>query len=232
MLRLICGDALEEMDKLIKESVKVDAIITDPPYNISKKNNFPTMLNKYGRQANRTGIDFGEWDKGFDLYGWLDVAYKLIRSGGTLFFFNSWKNIGEMAKYAEKLGFEAKDMFRWEKTNPMPRNRDRRYIVDFELGVWAVKGKKWTFNRLDPKFQRPKYVGSTVSSNRLHPTQKPVELMEMIIRIHTNKGDLVLDPFVGSGTTGVACKNLNRDFIGIELDKKYFKIAKRRINDA
>ncbi len=234
MIELIQGDALKEMDKLIAQGIKVNAIITDPPYNIARKNNFHTMKNKYGKPAHRRGIDFGEWDKGFDLFSWLDKAVDILDKGGSLFFFNAWKNIGEMSKYAEGLGMEAKDFFRWEKLNPMPRNRDRRYIVDFEVGVWLVKqGAKWTFNRQDPKFERPKFVSGIVSGKEKtkHTTQKPVSLMEHLIKIHTNENDLVLDPFMGSGTTGVACKNLNRNFIGIELDKEYFEIAKKRIYD-
>ena len=234
MIKLIHGDCLEEMDKLIKQGVKVDAVITDPPYNIARKNNFHTMKNKYGEPVHRKGIDFGEWDKGFDLFKWIEGAVQLLDKNGSLFFFNDWKNVGEMAKYAEKLGMEAKDLFRWEKTNPMPRNRDRRYIVDFELGVWMVKKKsKWVFNRQDEKFERPKFVSGVVSRKEKteHTTQKPVKLMEHLIKIHTNENQLILDPFMGSGTTGVACKRLNRNFIGIELDEKYFNIAKERIGE-
>lgn len=233
-INLYKGDCLKEMSKLIEEGVKVDAIITDPPYNIARKNNFSTMKNKYGKLAHRRGIDFGEWDKGFDLYSWIDKAVQLLDKNGSLFFFNAWKNIGNMARYAENLGMDTKDCFRWEKLNPMPRNRDRRYIVDFEMGVWLVKKKaKWTFNRQDEKFERPKFVSGIVGGKEKteHTTQKPISLMEHLVKIHTNIGDTVLDPFMGSGTTGVASKNLNRNFIGIELDEKYFNIAKKRINN-
>lgn len=561
MIDLYSGECLEIMDKLISKSIKVNAIITDPPYNIARKNNFSTMKNKYGKPAHRRGIDFGEWDKGFDLYSWMDKAIQLLDKNGSLFFFNDWKNIGEMAKYAESLGMDIKDCFRWEKClsgntelyirnktgnvktanvkdvfknghtnielwdgkswnkikavykntedeyyykimlksgevikmtpthkmilsngeakeakdlkigdvlkrvklyepqmnkghfisknmrwfigtylaegsmtnkkmqiashqketerikrikelckeydgnyyvykkpksnsmvinvsskiiksildtyiigktaynkkfskkfwdmnnefieevfegylqgdghfrkkdnayslgftgknkgleqdiriicarlgwrirlvnseatfnskkfkvikgvlrktskiilsnydeiasiskfrigknitfyditlenephtfalssgilshncNPMPRNRDRRYITDFEMGVWLVKkGAKWTFNRQDEKFERPKFISGLVGGKEKteHTTQKPISLMEHLIKIHTNLEDTVLDPFMGSGTTGVACKNLNRNFIGIELDEKYFDIAKKRIEDA
>lgn len=232
-MKLILGDCLEEMDKLIVDGVKVNAIITDPPYNISKENNYSTMKNKYGKPANETGIDFGNWDKNFDLFSWMDKGYKLLDKNGCMFIFNDWKNIGDIAKYAEGLGMETKDCFRWEKLNPMPRNRDRRYIVDFEMGVWLVNKKsKWTFNRQDEKFERPKFVSGLVSGKEKtkHPTQKPISLMEHLVKIHTNKNDLVLDCFMGSGSTAVACKHLDRNFIGIEKDEKYFKIAEDRIN--
>ncbi len=221
-MKLLQGDCLELMDKLIEKGIAVDAVITDPPYNIARDNNFHTM--------GRAGIDFGEWDKEFDLFSYMDKVFKLLRKDGSFIVFNDWKNLGDICKYAEKLGFVVKDMIRLEKTNPMPRNRDRRYVTDFECAIWFTMPKaKWTFNRQDEKYERPKFVGNIEKG--LHPTQKNVKLMEWLVKIHTNKGDVVLDPFMGSGTTGVACINLNRDFIGIEMDENYFNIASKRIND-
>ena len=214
------------MDRLIEEGVVVNAIITDPPYIISKKNNFHTM--------GRKGIDFGEWDKEVDLFSWLERIPRLLDRNGSVIIFNSWKNIGDIARYCELLGLEVKDFLRWEKTNPMPRNRNRRYITDYECAVWLVKkGAKWTFNRLDEKYQRPKFVHSIVLGREKtgHPTQKPISLMTEIIKIHTNENELVLDCFSGSCSTGVACINTNRRFIGIELDKNYFNIAKERMEN-
>lgn len=221
-IRLYQGDCLEVMDKLILDGVKVDAVICDPPYNIARENNFTTM--------GRSGIDFGEWDKNFDLFSYIDRVYKILDRNGSFVVFNDWKNLGDIVKYSEKLGFEVKDMIRLEKTNPMPRNRDRRYITDFECAVWFIMPKaKWVFNRQSNTYERPKFVGSIEKG--LHPTQKNLSLMEWLIKIHTNEGQTVLDPFIGSGTTGVACVNLNRNFIGIELDENYFKIAENRINE-
>jgi len=225
-IKLYQGDCLEVMDKLVSKGVKVDFILTDPPYGIAKDNNFNTM--------GRAGIDFGEWDKNVDLFSWIVKGIELLSKDGSMIVFNSWKNVGEIAKYAESKGLTIKDMLRWEKTNPMPRNRDRRYIADFEVAVWLTnKNAKWTFNRQDEKYQRPKFVGGLTSKGERtgHMTQKPEYLMEEIIKIHSNCGDIILDPFMGSGTTGVACKNLNRDFIGIELDEKYFNIAKERLKE-
>jgi len=227
-MKLINGDCLEVMDRLIEEGVKVDAIITDPPYNIAKKNNFYTM--------GRHGIDFGEWDKNFDLYSWIDKGVKLLNKNGSVVIFNDWKNIGNIARYAENKGLTIKDMVRWEKNNPMPRNRDRRYITDFEVAVWLTnKNAKWTFNRQDENYQRAKYNCAITPKNEksygMHTTQKPLKLMMDILKVHTNKNDVIFDPFMGSGTTGLACKKLNRSFIGIELDEKYFNIAVNRINN-
>lgn len=216
-------DCLEGM-KLIDDK-SIDAIITDPPYDISRSNNFTTM----GRQ----GIDFGEWDKGFDQFTWMNDTFRILRPGGSLFIFNDWKNIGEIAKYAEIKGFDIKDMVRWKKTNPMPRNRDRRYITDFEVAVWLVKPKgKWVFNRQSDTYDRCEIECSITPQNEKvgHTTQKPIRLMEEIIRRHTNEGQTILDPFIGSGSTVIAAMNLKRNFIGIELQEDYYKIAKERIN--
>ena len=219
-IRLIQGDCIEWMDKLVAEGVKVDAIITDPPYNIARANNFQSM--------GRAGIDFGEWDKNFDLFSYLDIAYKLLDKNGSIIIFNDWKNLGDIVRYCENLGFVCKDMIRLEKSNPMPRNRDRRYITDYECAVWLTMPKaKWIFNRQSETYERPKFIGSIESG--LHPTQKNTLLMEWLVKIHSNENQVILDPFMGSGTTGVACKNLNRKFIGIELDENYFNIAKDRI---
>ena len=214
------------MDKMIENDIRVDHIVTDPPYNIARDNNFHTM--------GRTGIDFGEWDKGFDQLSWIDKAFKLIRKGGSLFIFNDWKNVGEIAKYAESVGFEIKDMVRWKKANPMPRNRDRRYITDFEVAVWLVKpGVKWVFNRLSDTYDRCEYEYPLVSkSERVgHTTQKPIALVEEILRRHTNEGELVLDPFAGSSSTAIACINTNRDYICIEKEEEYYNMSETRISE-
>lgn len=198
-------------------------VLTDPPYNIARKNNFHTM--------GRSGIDFGEWDKGFDLFSYIDIVVKKLNKNGSFVVFNAWRNLGAIAEYAESVGLDTKDMLRLEKTNPMPRNRDRRYITDYECAIWFVKkGAKWTFNRQDEKYQRPKFVHSI--DKGFHPTQKSLGLMKELVLIHSNEGDTVLDPFMGSGTTGVAAVNLNRKFIGIELDPEYFAIAEKRISAA
>ena len=219
-MKLISGDCLEEMKSIPDASV--DMVLTDPPYNIAKDNNFNTM--------GRAGIDFGEWDKGVDLFSYIDDCYRVLNKNGSFVVFNDWKNLGDISKYAESLGFITKDMLRLEKTNPMPRNRDRRYITDYECAIWFTMPKaKWVFNRQNDKYQRPKFAHSI--DKGLHPTQKSLSLMTEILKIHTNENQKVLDPFMGSGTTGVACKNLDRDFIGIELDQDYFNIAKKRIMD-
>lgn len=201
----------------------VDLVLTDPPYNISKKNNFTTM--------GRSGIDFGEWDKNADILSYINELPRIVKDGGGILIFNSWRNLPDIALILENNGFIIKDQFRWIKTNPMPRNRDRRYISDFEQAVWAVTKKgKWTFNRQNDKYERPEFKAPIVAGKeKFHPTQKPISLMEHLISIHSNKNDTVLNPFMGSGSTGIAALNLNRNFIGMELDDSYFNIAQKRM---
>ena len=204
----------------------VDAIITDPPYNIARDNNFKSM--------GRAGIDFGEWDKGFDLISWLPIAIEKLKKGGNIIIFTSWKSTTPIIKELEKINCEVKDMIRVEKSNPMPRNRDRRFVTDYEIAIWAVKkGAKWTFNRQLETYERPliktKVTPKSEKIEKGHPTQKNIETMEWLIERLTNEKDVVLDPFMSSGTTGVACQNLNRRFIGYELDDKYYFMAKSRL---
>ncbi|MCD0124032.1 site-specific DNA-methyltransferase [Streptococcus agalactiae] len=221
-MEIKCGNCLELLTKLTDGSI--DMVITDPPYNISVKNNFATM--------GRKGIDFGDWDKGFDLLSWIDIASLKLTKNGGMVIFNDWKNLGDIARHCEKNGLVVKDLFRWVKDNPMPRNRDRRYITDSEYGIWVVrKNSKWVFNRKSEKYDRPEYRYPIVAGAEKtpHPTQKPIALMQEIINRHTNRGDVILDPFMGSGSTGVACLLTGRDFIGYELNRDYFNIASKRI---
>ena len=109
--KLLHGDCLERMKEI--ESGSVDLILTDPPYNIARDNNFHTM--------GRKGIDFGEWDKGFDLFSYIDLLPRVCTKNANVVIFNSWTNLGEIAKYAEAKCFVIKDMLRWEKSNPMPK---------------------------------------------------------------------------------------------------------------
>lgn len=212
------GDCLELMQKIPDGGV--DLVLTDPPYNIARDNNFTTM--------GRAGLDFGEWDKNADIFSYISECFRVLNKNGSFIVFNSWRNLGSIAEYAEKLGFVAKDMLRLEKSNPMPRNRDRRYITDYECAIWFTMPKaKWCFNRLDQSYQRPKFLCPV--DKGLHPTQKSLKLMNELIKIHSNEGDLILDCFSGSGTTLLAAKNLNRQFIGIEKDENYYNICLERL---
>lgn len=228
-LTLINADAYSKINDFISQDLKVDHIITDPPYNISKINNFQTMKNP------RTGVDFGEWDKGsFDLCSWIPLYSKLVNKNGSMIIFCSYRFISFIVSVleSEEVGFNVKDILVWQKSNPMPRNVNRRYVQDMEFAIWAVrKNSKWIFNKPTEKpYLRSLFSASVVSGSEKvgHPTQKSLSVMKSIISIHTNENQLILDPFMGSGTTGVAAIELGRNFIGIEKEKKYFEMAKRR----
>lgn len=223
----IYNDDCKNMIKLmIKQNIKVDLILTDPPYNISKENNFKTI--------GRSGIDFGEWDKEFDLTSWLKDIGKIISENGSIIIFNDWKNMGEIATKLEKEGFVIKDLIRWIKPAPMPRNTKRRYVTDFELAIWATKEKgKWTFNfekTKDRPYMKPKYESSSPGINRIHPTEKPEKLLKEIIELHSNQGDIIFDPFSGSGAISYTAHITDRYYLGCELDKKYHEASIKRIS--
>lgn len=145
-------DCLLLIKKMIEQNFKVDMILTDPPYNISRKNNFHTI--------GRNGIDFGKWDKEFDQTSWLTNIHKIIKNGGSIIIFNDWRNLGLIAQKLEKEGFIIKDILRWIKPNPMPRNTTRRYVTDYEFAIWATHHKgKWTFNKKPNKaYLKPEFV--------------------------------------------------------------------------
>lgn len=223
------NDAYNLISFFKKENIKVNHIITDPPYLISQENNFSSMKSK------RQGIDFGKWDKNFDLFSWIEQYEKILDKNGSMIVFCSYRYVSFLIEKMEKNNLIVKDILEWKKSNPMPRNIQRRYVQDTEFAIWAIKkGAKWVFNKdknipyLRATFNFPIVSGKERTN---HPTQKSINLMKEIIRIHTNENDIILDPFMGSGTTGVAALQLKRRFIGIESEKKYFDIAKTRLSN-
>lgn len=178
----------------------------------------------------RKGIDFGEWDKGF-IEDDLSQLARVLKRGGSLLTFHAFEQYETIRRVLDDL--IPKDKIIWQKTNPMPRNRDRRWMSDIEIASWFVKkGEKWTFNRQDEKYEASvmRYPSESGGGfKRYHVTQKNLKMIEYLIEIHSNAGDIVLDPFMGGGTTAVGCINTNRNFIGIEIDKKSVDISNERI---
>lgn len=223
------GDCLQIMQTMKEQGISVNHIITDPPYSISSENKFHTM------RTPRKGVDFGEWDWEFDPAKWIEVAYPLLDKNGSLVVFCSYKFISHICNKIEELGGIVKDVLVWQKANPMPRNINRRYVQDMEFAIWAVKNKnsKWIFNKPENVsyqrafFQTPTLLGKERTP---HPTQKPIALMRDIIKIHTQKNDVILDPFMGVGSTGVAALQLERKFIGCEQDEQWHNLAVERLS--
>lgn len=230
MMELYNADAYKIIKEFQRKGVKVDHIITDPPYNISKDNNFVTMNNP------RKGVDFGDWDRGqFDLYSWIPEYAKILNKNGSMIIFCSYRFMSYLIDVLEsdQANMVVKDILIWQKSNPMPRNIKRRYVQDMEFAIWAVKkNSKWIFNKPDNVlYLRSIFTSSVVSGKEKlgHPTQKSFKVMDNIIKIHTNPGDTIIDPFMGSGSTGEAAICNKRNFIGIEYDENYYQIAKKRL---
>lgn len=227
--QIINENCIDGMKKIKEDSI--DLILTDPPYQISRDSQLSTLKD---RKNARTGTYFGEWDENFNNEPWIKEASRILKSGGSLLVFNDIKKISIIIELACKYGLQYKDTIIWKKTNPMPRNRDRRYIPDIEAVLWFVKPKKpWTFNRQKDNFESCVKTFPSESGGgfkRIHPTQKPIKLIEDLLLIHSNEQDLVLDCFSGSGTIALACKKNNRNFIAFELDETYFKKSIERLN--
>ena len=224
------GDSYQLIDKLLLEGVQVDHIITDPPYNISQDNNFSTMKHP------RAGVDFGAWDRGrFDLCSWIPKYAKLLKKNGSMIIFCSYRFLSTIVDSLEskESGMIVKDVIVWQKSNPMPRNVNRRYVQDMEFAIWAVKkNAKWVFNKDAQKpYMRALYKFPLVSGKeRLgHPTQKSLALMKDLIKVHTNENEMILDPFMGSGSTGEAALQLNRKFMGIEFEPDFYNLVVKRL---
>lgn len=240
MVTLYNGDCLELLDKVPDNSI--DCIITDPPYNISKENDNrdrSKMNSAIMRRNKAINYDFGDWDnmerqEFLDFTkSWFSKCCSKLKNGGTFITFFNKEDISYFNWICKDYGLRTRTIFTWHKTNPVPSFRKVNYLSSCEF-IWiGSKGEEgWTFNFGYQKdmhnfFETPNASSYSVTD---HPTEKPVSLIEHFIKIHTNKGDTVLDCFMGSGTTGVACTNLGRNFIGIEKDKHYFEIAEQRCN--
>lgn len=211
MIKLLQGDCLELLPTIPDGSI--DMILTDIPYG----------------EVNRKSSGLRNLDKGKAdelTFSLRDVMSEVVRVvSGSVYIFCGTEQVSEIRKYLVDNKFSTR-LGVWEKSNPSPMNGQHIWLSGIECCVYGKKPKA-TFNE---HCQKPvwKYP---VGRNKLHPTQKPIALMERLILASTNEGDTVLDFTMGSGTTGVACKNLNREFIGIEKDAEYFKIAKNRIDE-
>ena len=229
-MTLMNGDCLELIKQIPSNSV--DLILIDPPYEISRPTNFQSG-EETGRDTDRFRIsmDFGEWDKNFTgLEVVIKEGYRILRQGGTMIcFYDLWK-IETLKNLYDSNKFKQVRFIEWLKTNPVPINSKINYLTNSrEIAVSAIKVSKPTFHS---SYDNGLYSYPICQDKgRFHPTQKPLAFMEELIKKHSNEGDTVLDPCMGSATTGVVCLKNNRNFIGIELDEKYFKIAKNRIQD-
>jgi DNA modification methylase len=242
--QILAGDAVEIMSGLPAKSV--DLIFADPPYNMQIKGNL--WRPDFSRVE---GVD-DDWDK-FDGYrdydrfteAWLKAARRLLKPDGAIWVIGTYHNIYRVGKILQDIGFWIINEIIWEKTNPMPNFRGVRFTNAHETLIWAKKTKsgKYTINYHAMKpFNDDKQMRSTwnlpickgkerlrLNGESAHSTQKPLALLYRVLLSSTHPGDLVLDPFFGTGTTGAAAKLLHRNWIGIEQDPAYISIARERI---
>lgn len=234
-IELFNGDCLEVMDQLIADGVKVDAIITDPPFNIVEKIGSNIHLFRQAEKQKNASISVEsmDFDVGFDQFAWLERIPKILNKGGNLIIFNDWENMGDIAKALRSLKVKVKCLNHWQKTNPCPAEWGRRFVAGREYFIHCTYGAGYAFNTEKLHKGDFTYPLTKQSEKRLgkHPNQKPLYLMSDLISMLSNEGQTVLDPFMGSGSTGLASKNLNRKFIGIEMDEVYFELAKNRIEN-
>lgn len=216
------GDCLEIMNK-IPDGI-VDLILTDPPYELSNHGGGNTDLAQ--RKLVKDGhINF--ISKGFD-YDTVFSEYLRILKVPNILIFCSNKQVSKIMKFFEDKRLST-TLLVWNKTNPSPLCNGK-HLSDIEFVVY-VRGKGATFNNDTPFNYKRKVITTPIESNknRLHPTQKPLEILEQYIYLHSKVGDLVFDSFMGSGSTAIACQNTKRRFIGCEINKEYFDNALDRI---
>ncbi len=228
--QIIEGNYLEIIKEIPNKSI--DLVFTDPPYNISQKKK---IFRDY-RSGKRGDInfDFGEWDYNFDPIPFLEEAKRVLRDDGSIIVWMGEQIFAIYRTWFEK-NMHPKQLLIWEKTNPIPSFRLVGYRQTTELMYWATKNKlkKNCPNFLFQKQEEMKNVfHAPIVGGRertKHPTQKPLSICQEIIKRHCREGGIVLDSFTGSGTIPLAAKNLNRNFIGIEISKEYCDIAKQRL---
>ena len=244
--KIFQGNSLEILKKLDDKSV--DLVFADPPYNL--------QLNEILFRPDQTAVESvnNKWDK-FSSYGaydkfsfiWLNECKRVLKDTGALWVIGSYHNIFRLGNCIQNLGFWILNDIIWHKKNPMPNFRGTRFTNAHETLLWCTTSKnaKYTFNYQNLKeLNEGKQMRSDWhisicggkerlrknNKQRSHPTQKPEALMHRIILASTNKDDLILDPFLGSGTTAVVAKKLQRNFIGIEENKEYVAMAKERLS--
>lgn len=207
----------------------IDLILTDPPYAISRKTGF-AELGKNSIKRFGVNMDFGSWDQTeIDISILSTQMYRTLKKGGTaIVFYDLWK-ITYLANAMIDVGFKMIRLIIWQKTNPVPLNSHRSYLTNSrEVAVVGVKSGKPVFNS---EYDNGIYFYPIFhSKTRMHPTQKPIELFVDLINKHSLPKQLVVDPFLGSGTTAEAALCAGRNFSGCDISKEYVKMAQTRVD--
>jgi modification methylase len=242
---ILAGDCIEMMNSLPENSV--DLIFADPPYNLQLKGDLHRPDN-----SKVDAVD-DEWDQ-FDSFRayddftteWLKAARRILKPNGAIWVIGSYHNIFRVGSALQNQGFWILNDVVWRKSNPMPNFRGKRFTNAHETMIWASKseGAKYTFNyealkalnegiQMRSDWVLPICTGherlKNENGDKAHPTQKPESLLHRLLVGSTNPDDVILDPFFGTGTTGAVAKMLGRNFIGIEREEAYRKVAEKRI---
>ncbi|GAB6283277.1 MAG: site-specific DNA-methyltransferase [Ignavibacterium sp.] len=231
-IKLFKGDALEILKQL--EPKSVDLIFADPPYNLSGENYLTCKSGKIAK------CDKGSWDQIENIHQfnrrWVGECIRALKDDGTIWISGTLHNHPSIGVILKQLNLWIINDIIWFKPNAPPLIQKNRFVPSTEL-IWvASKSKRYYFNyEMAVKLSNGKQMRNlwempAERHKTPHPTEKPEKLLERIILIGGKEEDTILDPFMGSGTTGVVAKRLNRNFIGIEIDKKYYDIAQKRIN--
>lgn len=227
-IQLYHKDCIEFLKDL--KSNSIDLVLIDPPYFISRSTGFQSC-GIHGVERFKISYQFGEWDNQiFNLQETFNECHRILKNSGTIIcFYDIWK-IETLKNWLEKSNFKQLRFLEWIKTNPVPINSKINYLTNArEIALSATKKSKPTFNS---QYDNGIYHFPIChEKDRFHPTQKPLNLIEELIKKHSNENDIVLDCFAGSGTTAIACHNTKRNFIGCELDETYYNKATNRINN-
>lgn len=221
MNKIILGDCVEVMKKIPNESI--DLIITDPPYGINFKSNMDTK-NRFDRIINDDNLDFFE--------PFIKESFRILKNNTNLYIFCRFDNYPYFYEIIKKNGFKVSNCLIWEKSKALGGLGDMEasYLANYEFIIFAHKGRRILFkNRIGRQFGLIKDESINNPLKLLYPTQKPVSLFKKLITLSSSVGDIVLDPFMGSGTTAVACKQCNRKYLCIDLNPLAIELANKRL---
>ncbi len=222
MINLMQGDCLELMKEIPDGSI--DLCVSDIPYKLTGGGKGDGANSKRPKGILKDNNQIVIAPKFED---WLPELYRVMKGGSHIYLMCNFKNLNDLMNKTEAVGFKHVNLLVWEKNNCTP---SQFYMKNCEYTLLLRKGSSKYINDIGGSKTVHKF--ENIIGNKVHPTEKPIDLMGFYINNSSNEGDVVLDMFMGSGSTGVAAKNLNRNFIGIELDEKYFQIAKERIENA
>lgn len=231
---IINANCLEAFEQI--EDSSVNLILTDPPYNLglfmkNRATNLKAMRPNFFGAAGWDDLEFEEWKESMDKM--FEACARISSVGASMIMFMSIIKVETIIKIAEQHGFYYKTTGIWHKQNPMPRNMNLHFINSTEAWIYFIYKKRTsTFNN-NGKAVHDFFETSVTSAKEKkfgkHPTQKPVALLETFVKLLSNEEDVVLDPFMGSGSTGVAALKHKRKFIGVDLSKEYCEISKKRL---